>query len=196
YAACQQLSKRQLSDDMMEQVDFHLALVLFFERQFDSARAGFQKLMVEYPRGFYVNDALELLLLMDEAEPAPELLYDYSSALLFEERRLLDSTVARLNGIVDAENKAIADIALYRLATILLDAADTSAALGKIDRLADEFPESYYLPYGMKTKADIYFLNPDSLDRAREIYQNLLENFPEYPFISEVRKKMRQADVI
>ncbi|MDH4157559.1 MAG: tetratricopeptide repeat protein, partial [candidate division Zixibacteria bacterium] len=49
YAACEQLGKRQLSDDMMEQVDFHLALVLFFERQFDSARAGFQKLMVEYP---------------------------------------------------------------------------------------------------------------------------------------------------
>ena len=48
----------------------------------------------------------------------------------------------------------------------------------------------------MKTKADIHFLNPDNLDDAREIYQYLLENYPEYPFTSEVREKMRQADVI
>jgi tetratricopeptide (TPR) repeat protein len=191
-----ELTHRQLAADMMEDVCYHLALVKFLDKQFDSAKVGFQKLMVDYPRGLFVNDALELLILQDRAGDARNLLVDYSEALLFEIRRLPDSAVVRLRRLADAADKTLSDVALSELTTISLDRSDTTAALACIDRLAVEFPESYYLPYALKTKADICFARPDSMTQALEIYQRLLEKYPDFPFVSEVRKKMRQAEAI
>jgi len=73
---------------------------------------------------------------------------------------------------------------------------DTSSALVSIDKLTGEFPDSYYSPYGMKIKADILLEKPESVEQAATIYRLLLEKYPNYPFISDVRKKMRQMNLI
>jgi len=105
-----------------------------------------------------------------------------------------DSTAAKLFLIVNNPSRALADVALYKLAVLSLSRADSSAAIEFIEQLAEEFPESYYLPYGMKAKADIHLARPDGVEQARSIYRHLLEEYPNYPFISEVRKTMRQLE--
>lgn len=193
-SAFENLLTRRLDEDAKEAVEYNLALIHFFEKQFDSSVVAFRKLLVDYPRGFYVNDALQLLLLLEEAKGAPKLLYDFSNALLFEQMRMPDSTAAKLLLIAGNTNRALADVALYKLAVLSLSRADSSAAVEFIEQLAEEFPESYYLPYGMKTKADICLARPDGVEQARSIYRRLLEEYPNYPFISEVRKTMRQLE--
>ena len=193
-SAFEGLLTRRLDEDAKEAVEYNLALILFFEKQFDSSVVAFRKLLVDYPRGFYVNDALQLLLLLEEAKGAPKLLYDFSNTLLFEQMRMPDSTVAKLLLIVNNPNRALADVALYKLAVLSLSRTDSLAAIEFIEQLAEEFPESYYLPYGMKAKADIYLARPDGVEQARTIYRRLLEEYPNYPFISEVRKTMRQLE--
>lgn len=193
-SAFENLLTRRLDEDAKEAVEYNLALILFFEKQFDSSVVAFRKLLVDYPRGFYVNDALQLLLLLEEAKGAPKLLYDFSNALLFEQMRLPDSTATKLLLIVNNSNRALADVALYKLAMLSLSWADSLAAIEFIEQLAEEFPESYYLPYGMKAKADIYLARPDGEKQARSIYRRLLEEYPNYPFISDVRKTMRQLE--
>ncbi|MDD3732741.1 MAG: tetratricopeptide repeat protein [candidate division Zixibacteria bacterium] len=188
------LLRNRLNDDILEEAYYNLARLDFFQGRFDSASTALHKLIVDYPRGFYVNDALCLILVIDEAETAPELLADYARALWFEENRMTDSTKARLTRIADADNKALADIALFQLAQLNLTCADTSAALIDIERLVKDYPDSYYLPFGMKTRADIMVRDNDKKEEAREIYRFLLENFPNYPFISEVREIMRRLE--
>ena len=188
------LLTRRLDEDAKEAVEYNLALIHFFEKQFDSSVVAFRKLLVDYPRGFYVNDALQLLLLLEEAKGAPKLLYDFSNALLFEQMRMPDSTAAKLLLIVNNPSRALADVALYKLAVLSLSRTDSLAAIEFIEQLAEEFPESYYLPYGMKAKADIYLARPDGVEQARTIYRRLLEEYPNYPFTSEVRKTMRQLE--
>jgi len=188
------LLSRRLNVDMKEAVEYNLALILFFEKQFDSSVFAFRKLLVDYPRGYYINDAMQMLLLLEEAKEATGLLYDFSNALLFEQRRMLDSTASKLLLIADNPNRALADVALYKLVGLSLARADSSAAIGFIHKLVGDFPESYYVPYGMKIKADIYLTRSDRVDLARSIYRQLLEDYPNYPFISEVRKKMRQLE--
>lgn len=184
----------RLNEGMKEEVEYNLALLLFFEKKFDSSKVAFRKLLVDYPRGFYVNDVVQLLLLFEEGGGAPKLLYDFSNALLFEQMRLPDSMTAKLLLIAHDPNKALADIALYKLAMLSLDRSDPATAIEYIDQLAAGFPESYYLPYGLKTKADIYVARPDGIEQAKSMYRHLLENYPNYPFISEVRKKMHQLE--
>jgi tetratricopeptide (TPR) repeat protein len=184
----------RLNEDMREQVEHNLALILFFEKKFDSSRVALRKLLVDYPRGFFVNDAVQLLLLLDEVEDASPLLYEFSNALLFEQRRMLDSTAAKLLVIAHDPNRALADVALFKLAVLSLERSDSVSALEYIDQLAADFPESYYLPFGLKTKADVYMTKPEQIEEAKSIYRHLLENSPNYPFVSDVRKKMRQLE--
>ena len=113
---------------------------------------------------------------------------------MFEYRRLPDSVDVKLKSIVEAEDKALADIALFKLSSLSLERADTAGALGYIDMMAEDFSESYYLPYALKNKADILLLNEKTLDEARVLYRTLLEQYPNYPFISEVRKLLRELD--
>ncbi len=183
-----------LNESIQEEVEYHLALLQFFEKKFDSTKTALRKLLVDYPRGFYVNDAVRLLMVLEEAAGASELLYDFSNALLFGQRRMSDSVEAKLLLIVHSWNKALADLALYKLALLSIERADSTKAVEYVDQLAAEFPESYYLPYGLKTKADVFVTRPDGVQEAKAIYHHLLEHYPNYPFISEVREKMRQLE--
>ncbi|MFH1374269.1 MAG: tetratricopeptide repeat protein [bacterium] len=188
------LLKRQLPENSLEAVEYNLALILFFQQQFDSSKTAMRKLMVEYPRGYYVNDALQILVLLQQSEDAPGLLPMISKAILFQEMSRPDSSVAVLLAVAEDSNRTLADVALFKLAGLSLDQSDSVAAIGFVDRLNDEFPLSYYLPYGLKIKADIFLNRPEDVPSARSIYRRLLQDFPDYPFISDVRKTMRRLE--
>ncbi len=184
----------RLNDDLKEEVNYNLGLIAFFSKQVDTAQAIFKKMLVDYPRGFYVNDALKLLTMFDQADGDEQSLYDYSNALLFEQRRMLDSTISKLNMISSDVNSTLGDVALYKLADIYLSRADSSMAIASIDSLSDRFPDSYYLPFGLKMKADMLLGEKGKEGEARDIYRKLLEKYPEYPFTADVRKTMRKLE--
>lgn len=185
------LSQQVSLDEIGEEADYYLSLIALFAKQYDSAAAGLRKLVVDYPRGFYVNDALQLIVLLSESANDTVLLYDYSNALFFKEQRQPDSSRLYLKQVASAENSALADIALLRLAELEIARADTGSALLALDKLITDFPDSYYFPYGMKMKADILAESRLDSAEAERLYRYLLENYPDYPFITEVRKKLR-----
>ena len=51
------LQIRISGDDVREEIDYYLAMIDLFSGKFDSAQVRLRKLMVDYPRGFFVNDA-------------------------------------------------------------------------------------------------------------------------------------------
>jgi len=190
----QNLVALKFNAETAEELDFHLALISLFEHQYDSCTVALKKLMVDYPTGFYVNDAVQLTFLIEQAGDAKDLLDNFAGALLFQQMKQFDSTVSRLNAVADADNKALADIALYRLTEIVLERGDSTGAVKYVNRLEADFADSYYLPYGLKTKADILLSHPESIGKGKEIYRRLLEDFPNYPFINEVREKLRKLE--
>ncbi len=194
YDAFGTLLERRLDDQMKEAAEYYRALVLLFQKKYDSSKVAFRKLLVDYPRGYYVNDAIQMLLIFDEAGDAPELMYEYSNALFFEERKMPDSTAQKLLAVVNHTNKALADIALYKLILLELRQADSAHAKQYVDKLISDFPDSYYLPFGLKIKADMEALHPKELDHAKALYREILEKYPNYPFVTEVRKKLRQLE--
>jgi len=188
------LAQRPLIEEAAEEAAFKLAKIDFYEKRFDTARAGFNKLLVAYPKGFYVNDALQMMLLIDEAGSEP-LLSEFSDALLFEERREYDSCRAELERIAGADHPALSDDALYRLADLSIARFDSAAALEYIERLAGQYPESYFAPWGLKLKGDMLTADPRRREEGKAIYRRLLEENANYPFTSDVRKRLRELEV-
>ncbi|MBI5267644.1 MAG: tetratricopeptide repeat protein [candidate division Zixibacteria bacterium] len=177
---------RQFTEDIMEEAAYRRALLLLISGQFDSTKAALRKLMVDYPRGMYVNDAMQVVLDLDQVLPDTKLLVPYSVAVRYQIRRLPDSARASLAQIADA--------ALYRMADMDIQRSDTASALADLDRLTGNFAQSFYRPYGLKMTADILSTRPDQIDRARDIYKELLEKYPDCPFVSDARKRLRRLD--
>lgn len=190
----QKLSATRYTPEVSEEIAFNLALLFMFEHKYDTCKLALKKLMVDYTQGFYINDAVQLSFVIDQAGEAADLLDKFAGALLFQKMKMYDSTVFQLVSIADDENKALSDIALFRLVEIVLGRGDSTGAVRYVDRMETEHAESYYLPYGLKTKADILVIKPDSLTEAKEIYRRLLENYQNYPFINEVREKLRKLE--
>ncbi|RME26775.1 MAG: hypothetical protein D6800_05950, partial [Candidatus Zixiibacteriota bacterium] len=111
----------------------------------------------------------------------------------YRTRQMPDSARRYLNKA--AENSPeLGDWSLLLLADIDLSTADTTAALASLERLISDFSDSYYVPYAMKRKADILMSRQGASSEALDIYKQLLEGYPDYPFITDVRKKLRAAD--
>lgn len=188
------LSSQPPSSDVGEEVAFNLAEIRFFRKEFDTAKVMLKKLMVDYPQGFYVNDALQLLMVLDDAAGNTELLGAYAAALWYQERRLADSCRKALVELATASDKTLADDALFRLAQADLERGDTSLVLEDIDSLTTAYPDSYYRPYGMKLQADILSERPATRDQAKALYKQVLEQCPNCPFGNDVRKRLRQLE--
>jgi len=184
----------RLYDEAREEVGYFLGLTDFFARRYDSAQALFRKLTVDFPKGLYVNDALEMLMLFGRASGSTAVLDDYSSAALMKFRGRLDSARQMLVAVTENDDKALADVALFELAELELQRSDTTAALDVIDRLDQRYAESYYRPLALRMKADLLASRPTGLDEARRIYRYLLENCSEYPFAGEVRERLRRLE--
>lgn len=185
------LAALKLNDDISEEILYHQGLIRFFQKDFDTAQTLFNKLIVEYPRGLFVNDALRILMTVTEAEGDDTLLYDYANAMYFRMQRQEDSAKAKFEALVTASKKSLADVALLTLADMALKSQDTAAALAHVERLITDFPESYYVPFGVKLKADILIKKPATYDQAVGLYRQLLQAYPNFPEGSEVRNILR-----
>lgn len=181
--------------EIAEEMTYYLGLCDVFEQKYDSAAQVFSKLMLDFPSGYYVNDALQMRLVLTESDASEELLDEYARTMYYQERDLVDSTRVGYLALADNADTTLADIALYRLAGLELEMADSSAALEVLDRLTEDFRESYYRPYGMKMKADILLAEDPASEAARRLYRELLESYSEYPFTSEIRQKLRDLEI-
>jgi tetratricopeptide (TPR) repeat protein len=180
--------------EFKEEASYYDGLIFLFRDQYDSCKSAMKKLMVDYPSGFYINDAIQLLMALDDASGASDILSIYANALKYSEQFEWDSARQWFDRLTLADNKALADDALHRMMQISLSVADTSATMESIERLTSGFPESYFSPYGLKIKADILMTGRGTPQQAKEIYRLLLEQYPNYPFATEVRKKLRQME--
>ncbi len=192
--AWQALAQEDLNEDVAEEVDYHLALLDFFGSDIDSAMAGFRRIMVNFPRGLYVNDCIRLLLVTEAAAAFPELMELYTEATFAEFARLDDTLQERLTRLADHDNRALAPVALYQLAVM----AESNRQLDRVrelaDRLATEFPDAYYVPYALKMKADLMRGSYEELQQARDLYLRLLDRFPNFPEATAVRQALREIE--
>lgn len=183
---------QKLSEELLEEATWSIALVDFFEHKFDSAEIGMRRVVVTHPRGFFVNDCLRLLVVIADAKESPELLQKFADAERFMFQQEYDSARMAITGLIETENHILSPVALYELASLDVLLNDSSAAIGQIDRLTAEYPDSYYIPYGLKLKADLLAVNPLEREKAAVLYRQLLEKYPNFPYVSEVRKRLRQ----
>ncbi|UCD16688.1 MAG: hypothetical protein JSV44_09530 [Candidatus Zixiibacteriota bacterium] len=193
--AFEELAESRIDAETLEYFDYTLALIDFYRHEFAEAELGFRKVMANYPRGFYVNDALmHSLVIGENALGASEALISFADAEFFEVRLMPDSAESRLKLIRQLPFSPLFGLASYRLAEHYLNRPDTAGALAVIADIEANHADDYYYPYCLKLKGDIYFATRLRHEAASEIYRTLLENYNMYPFIGEIRDKLQRLE--
>ncbi len=196
-AAFLKLQERARTQEIKELVAYNLAMIELYGQRYEDADFAFRKLIEDFPRGFYVNDALINALIIGESMAvSPEALDLYIDALLYEKREIPDSVLKSYSAIIDMGPTPLTGLSMYRLAEYNLKLADTTRAEEIIDNMEAQYGEDYFFPYCLKLRGDIYSTSSDKISEAIEIYKNILQNNPTYPFIGEVRRSLQKIESI
>jgi tetratricopeptide (TPR) repeat protein len=192
FSELKEISK---SAEMKELMDFNLAMIQFFKKDFADADLSFRRIIKTYPRGYFVNDALiNSLIIGESSQQVPQALSDYADALCYELRMKPDSVIDKYKSIIAQGESPLIGTSMYRLAIYYSALADTSDALAVIDSMEADYPDDYFFPYAFKLKADIYAASSDKQEIAAKIYKDILQKYSSYPFIGEVREALQKIE--
>ena len=184
---------QDLPPETAEQIEFTLAEIYLFQGDYKESTARFKQIISRYPRGFYVNDAIQYSLIIGEAQDeAPQQMDLFAASEYYRHTGREDSLEYYLTKICRVGISALAPISYLHLAEMYADQNRYEEAVTSVDSLASLFPESYYLPYGLKLKADIYLQSPVTREEALAMYRDLLQNYSTYPFAAEIRNIVRR----
>ena len=185
----------QLPEEHLEYLEYNLAMIDFFGKNFETAELKFRKLMQKYPRGFYLNDALNNALVIGESFlVVPEMLSEYAEALFFQYRLMPDSMENRFNSIINQPLSPLTGISCYQLAEYYAQNNADKKAFEIIDKMEKEYRDDYFYPYCLKIKGDIFSRDEANKEKASEIYRLILTDYSNYPFLGEIRKKLQELE--
>jgi len=191
------LLQREMPDDLAEKAEYLLGQACLFKQKYEEATKHFRRLINSYPRGFYVNEAIQYsLILRATLEPSPKHIDLFSSAEYFRYIEQVDSLEYYLTKICRIGLPTLAPRSYLHLADLYCNQKRHNKAVAAIDSLTALYPESYYLPFGLKSKADILWLKGETKERALALYRNLLEKYGTYPFAAEIRDILRRESEI
>lgn len=182
-----------LAEDMAENIDYTMALIKLFKGSYGEADAGFRQLITRHPRGLHVNDAIEYSLILKETgDEAPGQIDLFSSSEFYQYAGMTDSLEASLTKICRVGVRSLAPVSYLRLAQVYYGQKKYAQALEAVDSLNGQYADSYFAPYGLKLKADVLLLSPQTRDAALVMYRDLLEKNGAYPFAAEIREILRR----
>jgi tetratricopeptide (TPR) repeat protein len=186
------LLDRDLPEDLKEEIEFSLAEIYLFQENYKESTAQFRRIISRYPRGFYVNDAIQYSLIISETlDEASKQIDLFSLAEYYRYTGQNDSLEYYLTKICRVGIPSLAPISYLRLAQLYYDQSRYDEAVEAVDSLEARYDQSYFLPYGLKLKADIRLQSPESREEALGLYRQLLEEYARYPFAAEIRDIIR-----
>jgi tetratricopeptide (TPR) repeat protein len=187
------LLNSDVAAESAEEAEYFLGRSYLYKGLYEEADRHFRRLINTYPKGFFVNDAIQLALILGETlDQARDHIDLFSSSEYFLHVGQSDSLEYYLTKICRVGIPSLAPISFLRLAQLCRDQNRLDEALAAIDSLIAAYPNSYYFPFGFKVKADILWETGSTRDQARAIYKDLLGKYGSYPFAAEIRDILRR----
>lgn len=142
----------------------------------------------------YVNDALELIILIEEnLKSSTEALDQYGQAQKYKLQKKYSEAVNKLQEILNNfPNAAIVDESLLDLGALENARGNYVAAIDYFQELLQEQSGSAYGPLALKRIGEVYENGLVDLQKAYEVYEQVLINYPNSLYVEEVRQKLRE----
>ena len=187
------LAERLRGGDLADRARFELALLQFYQGQFDGARSRAQATSANTSSDV-TNDAIDLSVLIQENRGPDSLdaaLHLYASARLAMRQRRYDDASTQLDSLLRTHTRhSLADEARFRRAEVLLARGDTSAALDAYRTLPKRHPRSPYADRSLFQLGNLY-RQRGRPERAAAVYNQLLTDYPKSLLAADARTRLR-----
>ncbi|MGB2697171.1 MAG: tetratricopeptide repeat protein [Candidatus Zixiibacteriota bacterium] len=190
-----ELLGKPLAQEKKEEIRFKLAEIDFYQGEFKSAQEKYQKLVLDFPKGFYVNNSLERIsILQENMESNPLGLLVFSQAFVEKVKGNSETSLSLFRKLVDSGDPSLSDNAELQIGYILRQEGDFEEAILRLEKIIEEYPQSPYCALAQKLIGDIYYYDLNDLANAEKAYLSVLENFSSSLFIEEARVNLKRIN--
>lgn len=190
-----QVEKAFKYDAIGQEAKFRNARISYYTGDFKWAQAQLDVLKGATAK-LISNDAMDLSLLIsdalaDDTNEAPLAIYARADLLAFQNKdSLAKITLDTINTLF--QNHALADEILYKKAQIDLKHANYAEAATYYEAILKNYGEDVLADDALFKLADLNENQFKNIDKAKELYQQLLEKYPGSLYVVEARKRFRK----
>lgn len=190
-----QVEKAFKYDEIGQEAKFRNARISYYTADFKWAQAQLDVLKGATAK-LISNDAMDLSLLIsdalaDDTNEAPLAIYARADLLAFQNKdSLAKITLDTINTLF--QNHALADEILYKKAQIDLKHANYAEAATYYEAILKNYGEDVLADDALFKLADLNENQFKNIDKAKELYQQLLEKYPGSLYVVEARKRFRK----
>ncbi len=182
---------RHLGPAFAYEADYKLAELSYFQGNFDAATELLQTLVQENLREDLTNDALQLLLRIEEHRSHPEALGMLARGQLRERQKRLAEAEEAWIWLETRSPLGLRQLSLLVQARIRASRQQPEKALELYARLTETYPQGPYVLDAQMDRARIY-LEQNQVDRALKIFETALLSSPGDPRSPEVRLQIQR----
>lgn len=176
-----------------EEIRFKLTEIDFYQGDFEKALEGYNREVSDFPKGLYVNNSLERIVIISENQSLDRyLLSVFAQALLEELQGQLDSATLKLEKIISAKSATLSDKAQFEKAEIYRKEKKFSSSLDALRELIEKYPQSFYCAKAQKLIGDIFCYDLEDKPKAIQAYEKVLKDYGRSLFVDEVREKLKE----
>lgn len=190
-----QVEKTFKHDEIGQEAKFRVAKISYYTGDFKWAQAQLDVLKGATAK-LIANDAMDLSLLISDAlaidtNEAPLMIFARADLLAFQNKdEQAKLTLDSINTLYP--NHALADDILYKKAQIELKHAKYTEAAALYENILKNYGEDILGDDALFKLANLNENQFKNLDKAKELYQQLLEKYPGSLYVVEARKRFRK----
>jgi tetratricopeptide (TPR) repeat protein len=186
-------SQDSRAESMREEIDFKLAEIDFFKGNFEDAQTGYSQLINDFPKGLYVNNSLERIVVIgDNQELDRTFLASFASAMLEKLQGKYDSALMKLDQLIDAKSEKLSDLAQLEKGKIYQEEKKYSSSVDAYQKLLEKYPKSLYRDQAQKLIGDVYNYGLKNKANAIQAYEKFLKDYDRSVYADEVRDKLQE----
>ena len=184
----------QKAPPVAEEAAFRMAEMKYFRGDFDGALKELGQTIQSYPRGMFTNDAIALMVFIEENRFfGDDPLKAFTMGALLERQGKADEAVSAYQRIGTYYPRSfVVDDAILRIGSIQRDQGNFEAAIETFRGLLEKQPDCDVCDEIQRSIGEIYELNLNDLPKAIEAYEELLSRYPDSLLYDATRKKIRE----
>ncbi len=189
------VNTQRLSEQEKEKLLFNRAQIKFFQQEFSEAKGLYNLLVGVHPRSLFVNDCLRKVLIIDENQGMGMLdleLYSEGEKLLWQNKT--DSALAIFNQLSERGESNLSALATFQAGEVYYEQEQYQFAFDAFRKVLESFGESFYTAESQRYLGDLYFYHFDDMEKAREAYRMILENYPNKLLYEYARRQLRKME--
>ncbi len=195
------LKMKRVNDSVSEKVIFRVSLLNFWEQKFDESLAKLDEIInnetiiFDHRKGFFVNDALELSMLINENIDKKDVLDRYAKSMLLIEQKKYEEALKILNKIADTSPQApLIENVLLKIGEIQKKIGQYEEAINVYRQIIKDYPDALNRDIAQKQIGDIYCWQLNNKKRAIEEYELVLINYPQSLLLEDIRSIIRTLE--